>query len=821
MQTSKRLIVYGGAFNPPTAAHLAAIRALAARQDGILVLLPSGAQFIRQWKDDQTVLPDVTRLDLLKRNLDREGLADVVIDCLAMRENLCTYDALERLKAAHGAEEALFVIGEDKLDELPRWAHAQALAASTRFLLLNYEKSGEAELTLPGLDVPVRVEYVHLPSGTERVHASTLRESMRRHDPAPLEQAENEPLTAYPECVRLAACSPQVYLGHPARNAEAMIRCMEHTDGDILVFPELAISGYTCGDLFLSPAFLDGCERAAAQVAAATARTGQMVFFGCPVRAGNRLYNCAAAAQGGAILALIPKVHLANYGEFYERRWFAAGDEGALDRVRFAGFDVPFGSRLLLRSNRGKAVIGAEICEDAWVPLPPSMRHAAAGANIIVNLSASNDLVAKVEYRRDMLRMLSARGICAYAYASSGAGESSSDVVYGGQRMILLNGRVLAQAVQPLSGADEESIAATVDLSMLESDRLRMNSFSQAPDGAAYGVVPYTQATYRFPPKALAQPFVPGEEGEARKNRCLEILHLQVKGLCQRIRSIGIRRVVIGISGGLDSTLALIVAHTAFDALRLPPDGIIAVTMPGFATGERTLKNATDLCRQFGTDFRQVDITAACALHGQDIGHDPKKLDITYENIQARERTQILMDIANMEGGIVVGTGDLSELALGWCTYNGDHMSHYGVNCGVPKTLVQFIVRTWALHCAAPDTRQTLLSILDTEITPELVPGGASTEERIGSYALHDFFLYYFLRYGFEREKLRFLAAGAFGAHRMTEIETTLNTFFSRFFASQFKRNCLPDGPKIGSVAVSPRGDLRLPADIGKNFYLP
>lgn len=515
MQTSKRLIVYGGAFNPPTAAHLAAIRVLAARQDGVLVLLPSGAQFIRQWKDDQTVLPDVTRLDLLQRNLEREGLSQVLIDCLAMRENLCTYDALERLKAAHGAEEALFVIGEDKLDELPRWAHARALAASTRFLLLNYEKTGAAELALPGLSVPVRVEYVRLPAGTERVHASALREKMRRHDPAPLE--ENGPLTAYPECVRLAACSPQVYLGNPARNAEALIRCMERTDGDILVFPELAISGYTCADLFLSPAFLDGCERAAAQVAAATARTGQVVFFGCPVRAGNRLYNCAAAAQGGEIIALIPKVHLANYGEFYERRWFASGDEGTLDRVRFAGYSVPFGSRLLLRSNRGKAVIGAEICEDAWVPLPPSMRHAAAGANIIVNLSASNDLVAKVEYRRDMLRMLSARGICAYVYASSGAGESSSDVVYGGQRMILLNGRVLAQAVQPLSGADEACIAATVDLSMLESDRLRMNSFSQAPDGAAYGIVPYAQATYRFPPQGPGPTLCPRRRGRSQK----------------------------------------------------------------------------------------------------------------------------------------------------------------------------------------------------------------------------------------------------------------------------------------------------------------
>ena len=823
MAASKSLIVYGGAFNPPTKAHLAALRALAARAgEDEVILLPSGEQFIRLWKPGQDVLPDIVRLDLLRQMADEAGCPNIRLDLQAMRENLCTYDALAALKARYGAQEALFVMGEDKLPELPRWAHARELVESTRFLLLNYEKSGRDSLTLPGLDVPVRVEYVLLPSGTEETHAAYLRGRMRRHDPSLLKEDTGRHLAKHPECLRLAACAPLVHLANPEKNRAEIQGCMERTDADILIFPELAVSGYTCGDLFLSPAFLDACEKAAAELARATRETGQIVYVGCPVRAGNRLYNCAVAAFDGRVQAVIPKTYLANYNEFYEERWFSSASdaEESLTHIRFAGEEaVPFGTDVLLRSARGHAVIAAEICEDAWVPLAPSMRHCMAGANVVVNLSASNDLVAKTDYRRDMLRMLSARGICAYVYASCGAGESTSDVVYGGQKMIFQNGRLLSASQQPLSGVEEESISAVVDLSMLDSDRLRMKSFADARFAAGYRFLDYDQPTFRFPAAPVPQPFIPAEEGEQRKNRCLEILSLQARGLCQRIRSIGIRRVVIGISGGLDSTLALIVAHTAFDALKLPPEGIIAVTMPGFATSGRTLKNATDLCHQFGTDFRQVDITAACTLHGQDIGHDPEKLDITYENIQARERTQILMDIANMEGGIVVGTGDLSELALGWCTYNGDHMSHYGVNCGVPKTLVQFIVRTYAMHCAAPDTRETLLSILNTEITPELVPGGASTEERIGQYALHDFFLYHFMRYGFDREKLRFLAAEAFGASRIDEIDKTLNIFFSRFFASQFKRNCLPDGPKIGSVAVSPRGDLRLPADCGDSFF--
>ena len=348
---------------------------------------------------------------------------------------------------------------------------------------------------------------------------------------------------------------------------------------------------------------------------------------------------------------------------------------------------------------------------------------------------------------------------------------------------------------------------------MLAADRLRMKSFA-ASGAIRYRKAAFSLPAYRFPAKVSPAPFVPPAEGSARKQRCLDILQLQARGLCQRMLGIDCKKAVIGISGGLDSTLALLVTRTAFDALGLPPKNIVAITMPCFATGEKTLKNATDLCRQMGTDFRRVDISAACTLHGQDIGHDMNNTDIAYENIQARERTQVLMDVANMEGGIVIGTGDLSELALGWCTYNGDHISHYGVNCGVPKTLVKFIVETYARELAAPDTRDTLLSILGTEITPELVPGGASTEERIGKYDLHDFFLYYFMRYGFGREKLRDLAAGAFGAWQLPEIERTLDTFLRRFFQNQFKRNCLPDGPKIGSVCLSPRGDWRMPADM-------
>ena len=724
-----------------------------------------------------------------------------------MARNLCTYDALHELKKKYHQDDARFVIGMDKLPELPRWAHAETLLRECTFILLAYADDQ------PDLPAGARIETLLLPVGTEDIHASALRNRMARHDPTVAQEPLVGPvLSRYPECLRLCALSPRVHLGDPQANAQAIIQRAQQMDGDVLVFPELSICGYTCGDLFVSPVFVRACLRAAGRVMRETADTGKLIVIGCPVPLDERLFNCALAFCGGRLIAAVPKTHLANYSEFYERRWFAGADEAVSDQITLFGQTAPFGTDVLLEQAETGLLLGVELCEDAWVPLPPSLAMCAAGARAILNLSASNDIVAKTEYRRDMLSMLSARGVCAYAYASSGAGESSSDLVFGGHRLVIQNGRVLSETHAGLADEGPDA-AATIDFSMLAADRLRMKSFA-ASGAIRYRKAAFSLPAYRFPAKVSPAPFVPPAEGSARKQRCLDILQLQARGLCQRMLGIGCKRAVIGISGGLDSTLALLVTRTAFDALGLPPKNIVAITMPCFATGEKTLKNATDLCRQMGTDFRRVDISAACTLHGQDIGHDMNNTDIAYENIQARERTQVLMDVANMEGGIVIGTGDLSELALGWCTYNGDHISHYGVNCGVPKTLVKFIVETYARELAAPDTRDTLLSILGTEITPELVPGGASTEERIGKYDLHDFFLYYFMRYGFGREKLRDLAAGAFGAWQLPEIERTLDTFLRRFFQNQFKRNCLPDGPKIGSVCLSPRGDWRMPADM-------
>lgn len=802
------LIVYGGAFNPLTAAHQAAIRTLSQRYPGAqIILLPSGEQFVRQWKPDQDVLPDVIRLDILSAFVRESGLTNVQIDMLAMARNLCTYDALHELKKKYHQDDARFVIGMDKLPELPRWAHAEALLRECTFILLAYADDQ------PDLPAGARIETLLLPMGTEDIHASALRNRMARHDPTVVQEPLVGPvLSRYPECLRLCALSPRVHLGDPQANAQAIIQRAQQMDGDVLLFPELSICGYTCGDLFVSPVFVRACLRAAGRVMRETADTGKLIVIGCPVPLDERLFNCALAFCGGRLIAAVPKTHLANYSEFYERRWFAGADEAVSDQITLFGQTAPFGTDVLLEQAETGLLLGVELCEDAWVPLPPSLAMCAAGARAILNLSASNDIVAKTEYRRDMLSMLSARGVCAYAYASSGAGESSSDLVFGGHRLVIQNGRVLSETHAGLADEGPDA-AATIDFSMLAADRLRMKSFA-ASGAIRYRKAAFSLPAYRFPAKVSPAPFVPPAEGSARKQRCLDILQLQARGLCQRMLGIGCKRTVIGISGGLDSTLALLVTRTAFDALGLPPKNIVAITMPCFATGEKTLKNATDLCRQMGTDFRRVDISAACTLHGQDIGHDMNNTDIAYENIQARERTQVLMDVANMEGGIVIGTGDLSELALGWCTYNGDHISHYGVNCGVPKTLVKFIVETYARELAAPDTRDTLLSILGTEITPELVPGGASTEERIGKYDLHDFFLYYFMRYGFGREKLRDLAAGAFGAWQLPEIERTLDTFLRRFFQNQFKRNCLPDGPKIGSVCLSPRGDWRMPADM-------
>jgi len=811
----KQLIVYGGAFNPPTAAHLSAIRALADyAREAKIILLPSGAPFIRKWKPGQDVLPDAARVDLMEQMIQAEGFSNVLVDLSAIPENLCTFDALNLLKKKYDAEEALFVIGEDKLPELPRWAHAEELAAATRFILLNYEKSGEEILSLPGLSTPVRLFWLRLPKGTEKTHASDFRKRMLRHDPALLQEDAGKYLSAHPECLKIAATSPRVHLGNPEKNAEEIIAAMEDTDADLLVFPELSICGATCGDMLFSPAFLRACEHAAQRVARATAGTGQIVFFGCPVQKDGAIYNCAAVASQGNIIALIPKSHLSLDRSNLQSRWFTPADTQTRI-IFFAGNDIPLGVHLQVQS--GPARIAAQIGQDALAPLSPGMMHCRDGANILLHLDSAPAAAESNREKEQLFQVQSRQGCCVIASANCGVGESTGEFVYTGERMIYQQGKLLSSAVQPCFSADNAALCAQVDLSMIESERLQSRAF--IPREGIIQLVPCHQATFRLPKASAKNPFMPFDEPEKIQSRCLSMLDLQARSLCQRIQSIGLKKVVIGISGGLDSTLALIVTHTAFKALNLPAEGVIAITMPGEATSSRTLKNATDLCRQLGTTFRQIPIGKACALHGDDIGHDPEKLDITYENIQARERTQILMDVANMENAIVIGTGDLSELGLGWCTYNGDHISHYGVNSSVPKTLVQHIVRTWANSMAQPDTKETLLSILDTEITPELVPGGASTEARIGQYALHDFFLYYFMRYGFEREKLRLLAADAFGAHMLPEINKTLSIFFSRYFASQFKRSCLPDGARVGEIGVSPRGDLLLPSDGGNNYF--
>ena len=644
MENKGVMIVYGGAFNPLTAAHESAIRALSRRAGaGELVLLPSGAEFVEKWKPGQAVLSDVARLDILRGFVKDEGLANTRVDTLALRENLCTFDALARLGGE--GREMMFVIGEDKLPELPRWAHAEELVKNTSFVVLNYEKKGAEELKLEGFDIPVKVEYLRLEKGTENVHATDLRERMRRHDASLMDERSGRYMAQLPECLKICACAPFVYLANPGKNAEAMIECMENADGDVLVFPELSISGYTCADLFLAPAFLRACEQAAAMVAKATAKTGQLVYFGCPVVNAGRVYDCAVAALGGKILAVIPKTHIAEHGEAYEKRWFASAADCSADTVSFCGEILPFGTDILLCAARGGAVIAAEIGEDAWAPINPGMRHAVAGANVIVNLAACNELVGRRDYCRDMIRMLSARGVCAYAYASSGAGESTTDCAYAGNRMIFQNGKLLGELRQPVASVGDMVCGAVIDISMLEADRLRMGAFGGA---SGYRRINYDQATFRFPAKVSASPFIPEDSGDELRCRGLEILELQQRGLVQRVRSIGVKKLVIGISGGLDSTLALIVAHNAVREMGMPDDSIIAITMPGVATSSRTLKNATDLCKQFGTDFRTITIGEACRAHELDIGHDPECHDVTYENVQARERTQILMDVANM-----------------------------------------------------------------------------------------------------------------------------------------------------------------------------
>ena len=625
--------------------------------------------------------------------------------------------------------------------------------------------------------------------------------------------------------VKVAAVSPKIKVADPKYNAGEICKKIDEAveeGAKLIIFPELCITGYTCGDLFLQELLLEQAKEALLDIAEYTQDKDALIFVGLPLEKEHSLYNVAAVLKDGDILAFIPKRFIPNYAEFYEARYFVPGNEIA-ENFCLHGEIVPFGTNILFESDAVKGmVVGCEICEDLWVPNPPSTRHALAGANIIANLSASNATVAKDVYRNGLVTSASARLSAAYIYSSAGEGESTQDIVFDGHSMIAENGTLLCEA-ERFAG---KTIYADIDVQKLRMERRKMNTFF-TEEKAPYLVIPFEleQEETVLSRKFGMTPFVPSAR-EARDKRCDDILSILSYGLKIRYEHTGCKSAVLGISGGLDSTLALLVTVRTFDMLGIDRKNIVSVTMPCFGTTDRTYDNACKLAKTLGTDLREVDIKKAVLQHFEDIGHDVESHDVTYENGQARERTQVLMDIANQTGGLVIGTGDMSELALGWATYNGDHMSMYGVNAGVPKTLVRHLVQYYADTCNHNELKEVLLDVLDTPVSPELLPPidgviSQKTEDLVGPYELHDFFLYYMLRQNFEPEKVYRLARLAFkGVYDDETILKWLKTFYRRFFAQQFKRSCLPDGPKVGSVSVSPRGDLRMPSDASASMWL-
>ncbi len=627
--------------------------------------------------------------------------------------------------------------------------------------------------------------------------------------------------------IKVAAATPKIKVADPAYNTEEILKIIDETEkngASILVFSELTISGYTCGDLFLQQPLLTECKNQLLRIVKATENKSMLVVVGCPIVIKQKLYNCAVVISDGSILGIVPKTHLPNYSEFYELRHFTSG-EGLEEDLWFGeefGYVNVAVNQLFKCKEIPELVVACEICEDLWVPLPPSTYHAMAGATVICNPSASVETTTKESYRRSLVSNQSARLLAAYIYADAGEGESTQDVVYSGHHLICENGSVLAEAKR----FTNEIIYADIDVQKLAAERRKMTSFpgGQTDDyfEQEFSLEVKENKITRTFPKA---PFVPDNQDE-RDKRCDEILSLQSMGLKKRLEHTNCKHAVVGISGGLDSTLAVLVTARAFDLLDIPRENLICVTMPCFGTTDRTYQNAVSLIKELGATLKEVRIEKAVRQHFADIGHDENNHDVTYENSQARERTQILMDMANQYNGMVIGTGDMSELALGWATYNGDHMSMYAVNCSVPKTLVRYLVLYYAETTENKKLSEVLMDVLDTPVSPELLPPvdgviSQKTEDLVGPYELHDFFLYYMLRFGFPKAKLYRMAKLTFdGVYDDETIKKWLDKFYWRFFSQQFKRSCLPDGPKVGSVAVSPRGDLRMPSDASPTAWL-
>ena len=622
--------------------------------------------------------------------------------------------------------------------------------------------------------------------------------------------------------IRVCAATPDIRVADCQYNEKNIMKLMDEAYAkqiSVLVFPELCITGYTCGDLFLQDVLLSAAQDSLKHIVEHSTGMKMLMFVGMPFMHKGKLFNVAAAICGGRLLGLVPKKNIPNYSEFYELRHFTPGGDECVD----TSLGVKMGSKMLFSCENVKnLVVAAEICEDVWVACPPSTQHAQAGATLIVNCSASDETTGKDIYRRALISGQSARLVCGYVYANAGEGESTQDLVFGGQNLVCENGNVLAQTKRFKNGV----AVADLDLQRLVNERRRMNTYYVHQE-AGYEVVSFRLKEYDLELDRYYErtPFVPSSKND-RDARCEEILSIQAMGLKKRLAHTGCKNAVIGISGGLDSTLALLVTARAFDSLDIPRENITAVTMPCFGTTDRTYNNAVELTKRLGTALYEVDIKEAVRIHFRDIGQDENVHDVTYENGQARERTQILMDIANKSGGMVIGTGDMSELALGWATYNGDHMSMYGVNCSVPKTLVRHLVKYYADTCGDASLSEILEDVLDTPVSPELLPPSAGqisqkTEDLVGPYELHDFFLYYILRFGYMPHKVYRLACHAFAdEYDSAVIYKWLDTFYRRFFTQQFKRSCLPDGPKVGSVAVSPRGDLRMPSDAVRTLWI-
>lgn len=629
------------------------------------------------------------------------------------------------------------------------------------------------------------------------------------------------------EYMRVAAAVPSLKVADPNYNAKEIaaisVRAAEE-NVRVLVLPELCMTGYTCQDLFSQKTLITECEAALSYLIEETKYLNMLIAVGMPVKTDNQLFNCAVIIKDGKILGVIPKTYIPNYKEFYEKRWFASSTSRISEEITLCEQEVIFNENLLFKDNLSSLCVGIDVCEDLWVNIPPSSYHTMYGANLILNLSASNEAVGKADYRRDLVKIQSNKCITSYVYSSSSEEESTTDLVYSGHCLIAENGKILEE-----DNLINGFIYSDIDLEKINGERTNCNIYMSNVDKRNYKYVNFNlgcNENVELERFVDSKPFVPSNP-EDKDRRLNDILNIQATGLYQRMKKIHVQKVIIGISGGLDSTLALIVTVEAFKKLKEPVKNIIAVTMPGFGTTDRTYSNAQVLMKELGVTQREISIKEACLQHFKDIGHEVNNHDVTYENAQARERTQVLMDIANKENGIVVGTGDLSELALGWCTYNGDHMSMYGVNSGIPKTLVRYIVKWYADFKTTGDIQKALIDVCNTPVSPELLPPDKEgnirqfTESTVGSYELNDFFLYNMIRNGYGPEKIYYLAKIAFEEEYSADIILeTLKKFYKRFFTQQFKRSCMPDGVKVGSVALSPRGDWKMPSDATYELWI-